>query len=1460
MSAPGDGGPWESLVLCYHPRVFHPIVQDWFDRAYGVPTPCQLKAWPVLKQGRGVLVAAPTGSGKTLAAFLSAIDDLVRELLAEGALPDETRILYVSPLKALSNDVEKNLREPLGAINRALEGLGVACPLTAAVRSGDTPASERDRMKRRPPHILVTTPESLFILLTSESGRRMLATVRSVIVDEIHALAPNKRGAHLSLSLERLARLTDRPPLRLGLSATQRPLERVAAFLAGRDGERVQIVDGGLQRHRDLAIVLPASPLQAVMSAEVWGEVYRVLASLAREHATTLIFVNTRRHAERVAKRLAEMLGERAVTAHHGSLSREHRLDAETRLKNGELKALVATTSLELGIDIGDVELVCQLGSPRSVSVFLQRVGRSGHGLGKTPKGRLFPLSRDDLVECTALMRCCAEGRLDEIRVPPHPLDVLAQQIVAETASRASSFDELYEMVRRAHPYASLERARFDDVVRMLAEGFSTRRGRRGALLHVDLVNRVVSARKGARLTALTNGGAIPDLFDYDVVLEPEGVFVGTLNEDFAFESLAGDVFQLGNASYRILRVEKGVVRVADARGQPPNIPFWFGEAPGRGDTLSRMVGRLREDVERWMDEDPASVPALIAARYAVDHAAAAQVTAYLGAAWEALGEILPTQRRIVAERFFDEVGDMHLVLHAPFGSRVNRAFGLALRKRFCRRFNFELQAAALEDCVVLSLGETHGFDLEEVAGYLSPDSARRVLTQALFDAPVFPTHWRWVANVALAVKRFRNGRKTPAQFQRADAEDLIAVVFPEQLACLENVHGEREAPDHPLVNQTLWDCLHEVMDVAGLERMLEGLGSGSIEWVARDLVTPSPLAEEVLSARPYAFLDDAPAEERRTLAVQTRGIGPRVEEHADYSQLDPDAVRRVRAEAWPRADGPDELHDALVCGGFLTETEMRSVCRAATVARELVRDARATRVGLPGGALLWVAAERLDQLCAVWPGSPMTPPIAAARWRGDGRWTREEALAELVKSRLEILGPVTAREVADSLGLEPPAAASVLERLVASGFAVAGRFDERAGAGQWCDRRLVARIHRYTLKRLRARIEPVSLAAFMRFLFKWQHLDGVSRVEGVDGVAEVVSQLEGFDAPLKLWESEILPARVHAYTPALLDQIGLSGRVLWRRALNRPKRSHAARHASHNVAAVPVAFYARDAVEHWRFAEQRRARPLSATAARLAERLAERGPCFYDDLMDRERMLPAQLENALAELVGEGMVTCDGFNGLRALMVPASRRPAPARTLQRRGRRLSSRRIEQSGRWSLVAERCGARAVALDDAQLQYVCEALLHRYGVVSRAVFDHERTLPPWRLFLPLLRRMEARGEVRGGRFVAALSGEQYALPEAVEALRGQRDEPDAERYVRVHAADPLNLSGGILPVERVGGNRSLLFRNGSLAATGEGVDIDMVGAPSAERQWTIRERFLATVGRGYNGRLAGRGLSN
>ncbi|MEX2524178.1 MAG: DEAD/DEAH box helicase [Gammaproteobacteria bacterium] len=1417
---------------------FHPAVRDWFEKTFSEPTPAQTAAWPAVKQGKHTLIAAPTGSGKTLAAFLAVIDDLVREGLEHG-LADETHVLYVSPLKALSNDIQINLQQPLCGIADSLNESGLPDPgIRSLVRTGDTPQAERERMRREPPHILVTTPESLFILLTSDSGRRMLSTVRSVIVDEIHAVATNKRGSHLALSLERLEALAGRRLTRIGLSATQRPVEEVARFLMGNRDEECTIIDTGHVRERDLAVEIPGSPLDAVMAGEVWQEVYDRLAELINEHKTTLIFVNTRRLAERAARFLGERLGEENVTSHHGSLAREHRLDAEQKLKAGKLRALVATASLELGIDIGDVDLVCQLGSPRSIAALLQRVGRSGHQWGGLPRGRLFPLSRDDLVECAALLDAVRRDELDLLRIPAGHQDVLAQQIIAELACGERDEEELFAQMTRAWPYRDLTRDRFDALITMLAEGFTTRRGRRSRYLYLDAVNNKLKPRKGAKLTAVTNAGAIPDQFDYDVVLEPAGLFIGTLNEDFAFESLPGDIFQLGNTSYRILKVETGKVRVEDARGQPPNIPFWFGEAPGRSDELSLAVSRLRGLMDEKLGRGMTVATAWLEQELGLASAVAGQLVDYLAATRAALGRI-PTQEDMVFERFFDDAGDQHLVVHSPYGSRVNRAWGLALRKRFCRQFNFELQAAALEDTIVLSLGATHSFPLEEATRYVRTASVRDTVIQAMLAAPMFMTHWRWNATIALAVRRNNTGRRVPPQFQRMDAEDLMAVVFPDQLACQENLAGEREVPDHPLVNQTVSDCLNEVMDIESLETILQRLEHGKLRIHCKDLSAPSPIAREILTARPYAFLDDAPAEERRTRAVTARGFTDPADA-AELGRLNPEAVQQVREEAWPAMVQPDELHDALMLSGFLTEEE---VTGSVEQLKPLMGENRAAIITF-NEQRYWCSAERLPLLLTVFPDAGIQPSIRAAGPAAQRDWTREEALRELIRARLEVLGPVTESTLIKTLQCSLAEIQTALLALEQEGFVMRGHFTTDAEA-EWCERGLLARMHRYTIQSLRKEVRPVAAADFMHFLFHW-HSMGEIRSQGDDALAAVMDKLEGCSIAAGAWERDILPARIRNYNPAALDRLCSTGRLLWTRL--QSARTNEDRNSSKATLLrnTPLSLLDREAADHWRRLQSEADTPpaLSSSAQAVYEVLQKHGALFFIDIVRYSGQLRSQAEEALAELAARGLVTSDSFAGLRALIVPSGQRPRfGGRGRRRRRGAAPARGIDDPGRWSLITtapEQPAANSrFSCDMETLEYIAHALLRRYGVVFRRVLERETLLPPWRELLYVYRRMEARGEVRGGRFVEGFSGEQFALPEAVGLLR--KKQVDTEQAVIISATDPLNLIGIILPGERVPAllTNRIVFQDGRPVACLLNDKLEYLEEINERSQWHIRQ---------------------
>jgi ATP-dependent helicase Lhr and Lhr-like helicase len=1208
-----------------------------------------------------------------------------------------------------------------------------------------------------------------------------------VIVDEIHAVIGTRRGAHLAITLERLQQVAEQPLLRLGLSATQKPIDEVARYLAGvGSGESgvgdpngapppVTIIDEGHRRTIDLALEIPRSEVETVMSHEVWEDYYDRLTQLINEHKTTLVFVNTRRMAERVARHLSDRLGEDAVTAHHGSLSKEKRLDAESRLKNGQLKALVATASLELGIDIGHVDLVCQIASPHRIATLLQRVGRSGHTVSGLPKGRLFPISRDDLIECAALMREVRRGELDRIVTHDCPLDVLAQQIVAETSCADYAEDDLFDLMRRAWPYRDLTRKDFDEVLAMVAEGFATKRGRRGALVHRDEVNHRVRGRRGSRMLAITSGGAIPEVADYKVVLEPEDTVVGTLNEDFAIESNAGDIFQLGNASWQITQVISGTVRVSDAKGAPPTIPFWLGEAPARSDELSLAVSKFR---------DAATSVEWVVAETGLSEAPATEIVNYLTDARNALGA-MPTQDTIILERFFDESGGMQLVLHAPFGSRINKAWGLALRKRFCRQFHFELQAAATEDAVLLSLGPQHSFPLADVFRYLHPATARDVLIQAMLAAPVFPTRWRWNTTISLAIPRNRGGRKVPPPLQRAMADDLMAAVFPDAAACPENLAGDRELPDHPLVNQVVRDCLEEAMDFEGLALVLTRIHAGEIECIARDTTEPSPLAHEILNAKPYAFLDDAPLEERRTQAVMTRRSTSN-----DLGTLDANAIERVRDEARPDPRDADELHDALLTFGFLLEGEVE----APELFTELAAARRATLV-LEG---IWIAAERIPEIQAIHPTITfdIAPPPSRVKV-----WQREDAITEIIRGRMSLLGPTTATELAASINIEEKDADAALLKLESEGAILRGTFSPTPHSllptpQQWCDRRLLARIHRYTLNRLRAEIEPVTAADFMRFLFAWQHVTPSSRLTGIDGVHEIIRQLDGFEIPANAWERHVLPSRIDRYEPSLLDTLCFTGEVGWARLT------------------TGVALFPRAHTSAWL---TETTPTLSDRAQHVLDLLRTRGASFTRDLGDDTE--------ALDELVTSGLITSDGFIGRRA---------------ESNGR---------AGRWSiLIADVDREEAVKTQ-------ARALLKRYGVIFRRLLTREPNAAPWRELARVYRRLEARGEIRGGRFVTGMSGEQFALPEAVQQLREIRRTSADGRLTVISACDPLNLIGILTSTDRIraiAGTR-IAYRDGIPVAVMEGDFLRPFAEPDMEVAMALAGRRVP-VAAGFVGRTA------
>jgi ATP-dependent Lhr-like helicase len=1444
----------------------HPLVQEWFIKKFGTPTEPQEQGWPHILAGRTTLISAPTGSGKTLAAFLICIDRLVRKALS-GALTDQTEILYVSPLKALGNDIQKNLEGPLSEITALAGEKGLLMPaIRAAVRTGDTLMQDRQRMLKRPPHILVTTPESLYILLTAQKSRGILTGVNTIIVDEIHAVADDKRGAHLTLSLERLDALTSelnaQRAVRIGLSATQKPIETVAHFLTGNGQPDPVVVNIGHKRVMDLAIEVPGQELGPVASNELWDEVYDRIAQLVGEHRSTLVFVNTRRLAERIAFNLAERLGEEVVGAHHGSLARKLRLDAETKLKNGELKVLVATASLELGIDIGHVDLAIHIGSPRSIGVSLQRFGRAGHWRGAVPKGRFFVTTRDELLECAALVRSIHHGELDCLIIPESPLDILAQQIVAICSAEEWGEDELFALVKRAYPYRDLERKDYDDLLVMLADGIASQRGRFGAYLYRDRVNRRLKARRGARMVAIMNGGAIPESALYTVVAEPEGMVVGTLHEDFAVESLKGDIVLLGNMSWRIRRVEgAGRILVEDAHGAPPSIPFWLGEAPGRTVELSHQLGELRQAIS---DLAANTVPGFVNQKSpevlnavewlkrecGLDDSGAEQAIEYIVTGRAVLGAV-PTTNTIIAERFFDEGGGMQLIVHAPFGARINKAWGLSLRKRFCVSFNFELQAAATDNGVNIALAEQHSFPLADVFHFLHENTVKEVLQQAALLSPLLETRWRWDANRSLALLRYWNGKKIPLQVQRTRSADLLSSVFPDVAQCQENADGPIQVPDHPLIREVMKDIFQEALDLEGLKDVLRKIRSGEIKCIAVDTPVPSVFSHEILNSNPYAFLDDAPLEERRARAVEMRRTLPE-SVLQEVGALDPAAIAEVRADAWPDVRDADELADTLQTLIALPEDFQPSAHRAPVEAWQgmfelLCRSNRATkaRVAQPEAAAVhnnnlgaqvpspaddaffWVSAEKAKAFSAIYPDAQFEEQLPAI----DGEVpSQEDAIKAMVTGWLTHLGPTTAKALASLLHLPVAEIDKTLLRIETTGLILRGVFDKTLdGDTQWSERRLLARIHRLTLGTLRKQIEPVTAATFMRWLLRWQHVSPGSQARAEHGTLQVLRQLQGFEIPASAWERQVLARRISNYDPKLLDQLCLTGAVGWGRLSPHPAMLEDSAGTNRRVvptSVAPITFFVRDEAEWMALPSVRSAnrdaeaevRGLGPSAREVLTFLRTRGASFFADIVRGTDKLKSEIETALWELVAGGLVTADGFDNLRALIDPKRR--------SGQGSGKSIRPRHSAGRWSLLYP----PHVEDSGKSVESVCRVLLERYGVVFRELLVRESMLPRWRDLLITFRRLEDRGEIRGGRFISSFIGEQFALPVAVESLRAMKNLPLTGEVVTISAADPLNLVGIVVPGDRVPAisGKYVSFKDGVLAETPEVFPLSIVSA--------------------------------
>jgi len=1509
----------------------HPVVQEWFLTKFGSPTEPQIAGWPSILKGEATLISAPTGSGKTLAAFLVCIDTLLRKAI-EGRLSQQTEVIYISPLKALSNDVQKNLDGPLAEIQQLALQRGFLCPeIRTGVRTGDTLQKERTAMLKHPPHILVTTPESLYILLTAGKPRENLTRIHTVIVDEIHAIADDKRGAHLALTLERLdalvcgenhlspgAFLTGRSkaPQRIGLSATQNPIELVANFLVGSSPDRkpATLIQIGQRRTLDLAIEVPSDELSSITSIAMWTEIFDKLATLANEHRSTLVFVNTRKLVEKISFELSNRLGEDAVAAHHGSLSRLMRLDAEQRLKNGECKILVATASLELGIDIGTVDLVCQIATTRAVAVAMQRVGRAGHWRGAIPKGRFFATTRDDLLEQAALLRKMVAGELDLLEVPDSPIDVLMQQIVAMCG--AESWDELdlYNVLRRAWPYRNLTREHYEELLALLHNGIESTRGRYGAYLLRDKVQGHLHARRGSRSIAISNGGAIPDTSLFAVMLQPENVQIATLDEHFAVDSSPGDVVLLGNTSWRIQRIDPaGKVLVEDAQGAPPSIPFWEGEAPQRTGVLSDGVADLRHEIDlRTRNIKPndlmratepgapdlshleigASTEASpqhqllntivwLKSNCFLSNSAALQLITYIVSGRAVLGAV-PTKTTIIAERFFDEGGGQQLILHAPFGGRINKAWGLALRKRFCRGFNFELQAAATDNGINISLAEQHSFPLADVFRFLTEHTAKELLEQASIPSPLFKNRWRWAAGRSLQLLRMSKGKRIAPQIQRSRSDDLLASVFPHASACPETMTGDIEIPDHPLVREVMKDTLTEAMDIEGLLEILRGIDSGAITCLAVDSPVPSQFAHELINAMPYAFLDDEDAAARRTRAVTLRKSLP--DSVADGAgRLDQAAIDTVRQQLWPDIRDEHELHDLLLQLVALPATEAgapdlshleigvsvvspnsRATQHWPLFFERLVTQGRAHLIDIEGQSI-WIATERIAEAALLWPGATLqtlnnlvilseahdlllahgSDTIKATTLPGTEERPaqtispRDAATTALTQGWLQILGPTTAAYLAAITNLHPRDLYQSLLAMEMQGLAMRGIFEhpatEEHHAIEWCERRILQRIHRLTLGTLRKQVEPVAPNIFMRWLFDWHHLAPATQLEGEEGVLAAIEQLEGFEASAVEWERTILPARVANYDPRWLDNLCLAGIIGWGRISPHPAwlsttDATAPRRVIPTTAA-PITFYLREsaewlplALEAKRVDEVVLTQSLSPEAQTLRTIFAEKGAAFTADLQRLSNLTKLQTTTALWELATAGLASADGFDLLRAMMDPRRKSAAVAQTAATSLRKRAAARTT-AGRWSLLCDPAAtagapgpdsrtrastattATAIAAakqTTAALDAHARILLCRYGVLFRELLARESNAPKWRDLLPILRRLEARGEIRGGRFVSGAFGEQFALSEVIDQLRSARREAPthaAESPITISAADPLNLVGIIVPGERI-----------------------------------------------------------
>jgi ATP-dependent Lhr-like helicase len=1359
---------------------FLPFVERWFATTFREPTPPQRDGWAAIASGRDTLIVAPTGSGKTLAAFLWALDHLHR-LGLEGRLEDRVYVVYVSPLRALNNDIEKNLREPLAGIRAAAAADGLALPeVRIAVRTGDTLAAARQAMTRRPPHVLITTPESLYILLTSQGFRPALAAARFVIVDEVHALMASKRGAHLALSLERLQALVagGQPgprPQRIGCSATVRPVEDAATFLTGATARDPVVIDAGFSRDLDLQVVSPVDDFLTATSDTVWDAALQQIAELVQAHRTTLVFAQSRRAAERLARDLNDRVPDdagapaegaaatgRKVAAHHGSLSRRARLEAENRLKAGELRALVATSSLELGIDVGAIDLVVQVQSPRNVAAALQRVGRAGHLLSRTSKGRIVVTKGEELVEAAAVVRTVRERSLDRIAMPQAPLDVLAQQIVAAVAAESLEIDVLHARFRQAAPYRDLSRETFLAVVRSIAEPLP--REVRGVAPRIlwDRVNDRLHARRGSRFLALTAGGTIPDAGLYDVYVAETDLKVGTLDEEFVTESLPGDVFLLGSHAWRIAKVRADRVLVEDAQGMSPTIPFWKGEHPSRSWDLGLAVGRLRRDAADRLDTP--DFAAWAARECGCDARAAAAMRSWLVKAGEVLQGVADDQG-IVVESFADEMGGRHAMIHSVFGMRINGAWGMALREQVRRRFGLLAEASHVDDGILLSFapGQVPPAP-ERLVTLVAPEEVDTLLGEALIGSPMFGTRFRHAAVRALFVPRMTRGQRTPAYLQRLKADAL-----------LEAVRGQ---PDFPIVAETLRECFHDAYDVPRLKRLLERLHDRELWTRHVDTPMPSPFVYPLLLAWDWAYLDAGHAEERRADAVVMRkawSVAP--------GPLRPDIVAAVEAELQKttperRARDANELAAILDDLGDLTRDE---------IAERVVADA--------DGLIAALAAERRIAPVAFGDRPAWIPAPDATLYAG---LATEAGLERLVLRVLRTRGPVTADWLAARYGLAAGDVTPALERLVQRGLVRTGALVADAAAPQFVHVAVLDEIQRRQVHARRVPRPVATAEQFSAFLLRRHHLHPEHRLVGPPGVLAALELLQGDDFPVRVWEQDLLSARVEDYQRDWLDRLGLAGEIVWT-VFEPAERARATALAPESPGRVGVAL--RDHVGWLREATGRT--ELDPRVKNVLLHLQLRGASFPRDLARVTGLDPAQAQAALWEMFRAGLATPDTFSAIVAggtAARPAGVRPTPRRRSRRGQARGPLAQLPPLGRWSALAEDEALSPEERDEAR----AHLLLARHGVVAR-----ELARGDWATLRHVLLRMEYGGEVVRGYFVEGLSGEQYALEDALAELTAPPARR-AEPHVLVNLVDPANLWGRVWPLSRRDGSRLSVAR--------------------------------------------------